>query len=175
MKSVDYYQILEVERGATPEEIRDAFRRLAKKHHPDVSEEKTQATLQMQRINAAYQVLQDKEERRRYDAQLRMGMQVANRSVVRKSSRSRPTPSAPTRNYNAEQKQSDRIRERIIYHVKGYYEELINNYPARKEELLSLLNRQIATVVAYSRSGEDEDALWRWAEKAKQAANKTRG
>lgn len=170
MKNVDHYQILGVERRAAPEEIRNAFRRLAKKHHPDVSEEKTQSTLQMQRINAAYQVLQDKEERRKYDAQLRMEIQVANKSVVRRSSKPRST--TPKRTYNTEQKQCDRIRERIVYHVKGYYEELIKEHPARKEELLSLLDRQISIVVAYSRSGEDEDALWRWAEKAKQAASK---
>ncbi len=66
MEFKDYYKTLGVSRDATAEEIKKAFRRLARKYHPDVSKEKN-AELRMQEVNEAYAVLSDPEKRAAYD------------------------------------------------------------------------------------------------------------
>ncbi|QHI96605.1 DnaJ domain-containing protein [Xylophilus rhododendri] len=63
----DYYRILGVERGATDEELRKAYRKLARKYHPDVSKE-ADAEARMREVNEANDVLRDKEKRAAYDA-----------------------------------------------------------------------------------------------------------
>jgi curved DNA-binding protein len=67
MKYSDYYAALGVERGATADEIRKAYRRLAQKHHPDVSKE-PDAEARFKEIAEAYQTLKDPEKRAAYDA-----------------------------------------------------------------------------------------------------------
>jgi molecular chaperone DnaJ len=62
----DYYEVLGVERGASPEEIKRAFRRLAREHHPDVNKDDPEAE-RFKEINEAYQVLSDPERRAQYD------------------------------------------------------------------------------------------------------------
>jgi len=66
MQFKDYYQTLGVARDATAEQIKTAFRRLARKYHPDVSKE-PDAEARMQEINEAYTVLSDAEKRAAYD------------------------------------------------------------------------------------------------------------
>ncbi len=66
MKFKDYYTILEVERGATEEQIKKAFRKLARKYHPDISKE-ADADARFKDINEAYQTLSDQEKREAYD------------------------------------------------------------------------------------------------------------
>jgi curved DNA-binding protein len=63
----DYYETLGVARTATPEEIKQAFRKLARIHHPDVAKNKTAGEAKFKEINEAYEVLGDPEKRRRYD------------------------------------------------------------------------------------------------------------
>ncbi|MBI5501558.1 MAG: DnaJ domain-containing protein [Deltaproteobacteria bacterium] len=66
MEYIDYYKVLGVGREASADEIAKAYRRLARKFHPDVSKEPG-AEEQFKRINEANQVLSDPEKRRRYD------------------------------------------------------------------------------------------------------------
>ena len=63
----DYYRILGVDRKADHKTIKSAYRRLARKHHPDVAKTKD-ATERFKEISEAYEVLSDPEKRRRYDS-----------------------------------------------------------------------------------------------------------
>lgn len=66
MEYRDYYQILGVARTASAEEIKKAYRRLARKYHPDVSKEKD-AEAHFKQVQEAYEVLKDPEKRAAYD------------------------------------------------------------------------------------------------------------
>jgi curved DNA-binding protein len=63
----DYYQVLGLAKGAPQEEIRKAFRKLARQHHPDVAKDKKSAEAKFREINEAYEVLGDPEKRKKYD------------------------------------------------------------------------------------------------------------
>ncbi|MFZ3220604.1 MAG: DnaJ domain-containing protein, partial [Rhodoferax sp.] len=69
MEFKDYYQALGIERTASEDEVRKAYRKLARKYHPDVSKE-ADAQVKMRDINEAKDVLGDKEKRAAYDALL---------------------------------------------------------------------------------------------------------
>ncbi len=66
MKFKDYYETLGVKRDASPDEIRKAFRKLARKYHPDTSKEKNAAD-RFKEVNEANEVLSDPDKRKRYD------------------------------------------------------------------------------------------------------------
>ena len=63
----EYYKILGVPKSATEKEIKSAYRKLARKYHPDVNPGDSKAEAKFQDINEAYEVLSDKESRQQYD------------------------------------------------------------------------------------------------------------
>lgn len=68
MEFKDYYQILGIKKGATAEEIKEAYRKLARQYHPDLHQEnKKHYEEKFKEINEAYEVLSDPEKRSRYD------------------------------------------------------------------------------------------------------------
>ncbi len=68
MAGKDYYAILGVSRGASEKEIKQAYRKLARKYHPDVNPGNKEAEARFKEINAAYEVLSDPAKRKKYDA-----------------------------------------------------------------------------------------------------------
>jgi len=68
VKFKDYYDVLGVARNASDAEIKKAFRKLARKYHPDVAKDKTTAEDKFKELNEANEVLSDPEKRRKYDA-----------------------------------------------------------------------------------------------------------
>lgn len=67
MPGKDYYEILGVPRDASLEDIKKAYRRLAKQYHPDVNKDDPQANEKFKEINEAYEVLSDPQKRAQYD------------------------------------------------------------------------------------------------------------
>jgi len=63
----DLYEVLELQKGASDDEIKKAYRKLAKKYHPDLNPGDKAAEEKMKEVNAAYEVLSDKEKKARYD------------------------------------------------------------------------------------------------------------
>ncbi|MFW5979798.1 MAG: molecular chaperone DnaJ [Halanaerobiales bacterium] len=63
----DYYEILGVDRDASQKDIKRAYRKLAKKYHPDMNKEDPQASEKFKEISEAYEILSDPEKRKRYD------------------------------------------------------------------------------------------------------------
>jgi curved DNA-binding protein len=67
VKFRDYYEILGVPRDASQDDIRKAFRKLARTHHPDVAKDKSSSEEKFKEVNEAYEVLGDAEKRKKYD------------------------------------------------------------------------------------------------------------
>ena len=67
MDFIDYYQVLGVNKDALPADIRKAYRKLARKYHPDVNPNNEDAKRKFQQINEANEVLSDPEKRKKYD------------------------------------------------------------------------------------------------------------
>src|SRR5215207_1462688 len=63
----DYYEVLGVSRTASDDDIKKAFRKLARQYHPDVAKDKKTAEEKFKEINEAYEVLSDPAKRKKYD------------------------------------------------------------------------------------------------------------
>lgn len=67
MEFIDYYKVLGVDKNAGTEDIKKAYRKLARKHHPDLNPNDKEAHKKFQQINEANEVLSDPEKRKKYD------------------------------------------------------------------------------------------------------------
>src|SRR6266550_1356725 len=67
MSKRDYYEVLEVSRTATDQELKSAYRRLARNHHPDTNQNDPEAEEKFKELSEAYSVLSDPEQRQRYN------------------------------------------------------------------------------------------------------------
>ncbi|HRP17289.1 MAG TPA: DnaJ domain-containing protein, partial [Ginsengibacter sp.] len=67
MEFVDYYSVLGVPKNASEDDIKKAYRKLARKYHPDVNPNDKDAQRKFQQINEANEVLSDPEKRKKYD------------------------------------------------------------------------------------------------------------
>ena len=106
MKSKDYYQILGVPRDATQEVIKNAYRKLARKYHPDVSREAL-AEFRFKEVGEAYKVLKDPESRLEYD-------QISGFFYTRKA----VPPQAP-RSYGFDAKKAPRAETKTTNSTTG--------------------------------------------------------
>jgi len=67
MDFVDYYKILGLDKSASPKDVKNAYRKLARKYHPDLNPNNADAKTNFQQINEANEVLSDPEKRKKYD------------------------------------------------------------------------------------------------------------
>ncbi len=67
MDFIDYYKVLGIPSTASPKEIKAAYRKLARKYHPDLNPNDSGAELQFKQVNEAHEVLSDPEKRKKYD------------------------------------------------------------------------------------------------------------
>ncbi len=67
MSYIDYYAVLGVDKKATTDDIKKAYKKLARKYHPDLNPDKPEAKAKFQEINEANEVLSDPEKRKKYD------------------------------------------------------------------------------------------------------------
>jgi DnaJ-class molecular chaperone len=99
----NHYKSLGLDRECSATQIRDAYRRLAKRYHPDVNQDLAKTRSRIQSLNAAYEILSDPARRRRYDHDLDLASQSA----------------APGRSTRSERNVKQELRLRIEDFLKG--------------------------------------------------------
>lgn len=91
----DYYRILGVERQASDEQIKKAYRKLAKKYHPDVVKDDQAKQERMYEIQEAYECLGNEQRRRKYDTDCASVSQTGAGARTKRDMRKGPAPSRP--------------------------------------------------------------------------------
>ncbi len=112
--SENHYAILGLDRNCTPTQIRDAYRLLAKRYHPDLNPNSAAARARTEALNAAYEILRDPARRRAYDRALDLVSQAA----------------APGRGAKIERNITQEVRLRIEDFLRGTSIEVRVNDPA---------------------------------------------
>jgi curved DNA-binding protein CbpA len=131
-----YYAVLGVSEGATYREIRTAFRRLAKKYHPDVNSS-LHAEETIKKINAAFEVLSDKEKRRQYDRTYVNNNYINSQKQDEQLERNNNNPTDSNDNHNKSQNKSeDRGSNdwKNIYSNRNFYTGLNNDTKYGKDK-----------------------------------------
>lgn len=130
LQKKDYYKILEVKTTANSNEIKVAYRKLAKEFHPDLHANNPLAKLaneKFKEINEAYEVLSDEDKRKQYDS-MTTGLHFEEMNVSKPKTR-QETP--PNREEKKEQRKEKGQKERREYHApmeeRGYNTSTINN------------------------------------------------
>ena len=107
MNYIDYYKILGLNKNATQSEIKKAYRKLARKYHPDVNPNNDEAEKKFKQINEANEVLSNPENRKKYDTHGKDWMHADDIERARAQQRSRQG------SYRSQSQGEYNIRDRI--------------------------------------------------------------
>lgn len=164
---VTLYQVLEVSPDASLEQIKNSYRVLAKKWHPDLHAEdalKVVAHKRMQAMNLAYETLKDPAKRRAYDNELRAkGIRIRTR-----------TAHSPV---HSGKRASFEVRQTVLNLARSYFQNLISKHPncstAVEGAMRMEMNRRRTFVSHLVNQGHSEEqALWEWAGEMKRIVDK---
>ncbi len=114
--SLNYYHILEVDYNASQEDVKLAYRRLAKKYHPDVNANDDEKAEMFKLVNEAYKVLSDEDKKAAYDLRLLLGIQEDYHA----STNNDYTYDARSRTFRPRYRPYYRRREPVTYSKKTY-------------------------------------------------------
>ena len=120
----DYYEILEISRYATSEEIKSAYRAMSKKWHPDKNPD-NDVTQKMQDINEAYAILKDENKRNRYDLEYsRFKEQFKAQTINNATDKTENQESEYSYDYNV----NDEILKQYINEAREYAKKLVEEF-----------------------------------------------
>jgi len=128
------YEILEINKNATDEEINKAYRNLAKKYHPDIAEDRIKEEKKMKEINVAYDILSNIEERKKYD----LSIEVQERKVNAKDYRVKKDPEYY---YNL---RKNIKKQRDYYNTEHTYNQSYTYYSNKSETSYNQRNNNIS-------------------------------